>query len=205
MSRKQWPSDVAEKILVDCKRMCAICFHLLGDPRLNMRGQIAHIDRNSENSTGENGAYLCKDHHDEYDIVSKQSKRLTPGELKLAVASLLEYVQAGGLPTAPNIPTRSSKSRRRDVRISIDLYDRRLAIYSRTVQFLREVAKDLKPTFPVILQFSRDTEEALFLFDESIASIWRAFQIRRFAFTRSKLRGRDGEPMIAKSKTFRRS
>jgi hypothetical protein len=198
MHRKQWPSDVAEKILVDCKRMCAICFHLLGDPGLNMRGQIAHIDRNSANSTVENGAYRCKDHHDEYDILSKQSKRLTPGELKLAVASLLEYVQAGGLPTAPNIPTRSSKRRRRDMRISIDLYDRRLAIYSRTVQFLREVAKDLKPTFPVILQFTRDIEEAPFLFDESIAQYLenlsnKAFRLHALEVTRTGWRTDDRE------------
>jgi hypothetical protein len=118
--------------------------------------------------------------------------------LKLAVASLLEYVQAGGLPTAPNIPKRSSKSRRREVRISIDLYDRRLAIYSRTGQLLREVAKDLKPTFPVILQFTRDTEEALFLFDESIAQYLeslsnKAFRLHALEVTRSGWRTDDHE------------
>ena len=84
------------------------------------------------------------------------------------------------------------------MRISIDLYDRRLAIYSRTGQLLREVAKDLKPTFPVILQFTRDTEEALFLFDESIAQYLeslsnKAFRLHALEVTRSGWRTDDHE------------
>jgi hypothetical protein len=49
------------------------------------------------------------------------------------------------------------------------LYDRRLPIYRIAMQFFRLVQADYKPDLQEILKFARDTDEALFLFDETIA------------------------------------
>jgi hypothetical protein len=46
------------------------------------KGQIAHIDRDSTNNTLSNLAYLCLEHHEEYDSRSRQAKGLTPDELR---------------------------------------------------------------------------------------------------------------------------
>jgi len=179
MVRKQWPADVEEQILISCKRICALCLHFRGDIGIK-KGQIAHIDRDHSNSVIQNGAFLCKDHHDEYDTLSHQSKRLTPGELRHAVAQVHEYVQAGGRPKVANSSLRLAKRRRNVVGVGIDVYNRRLPIYQRTIEFVREVAKDLRPTFQTILQFGRDTEEALFLFDDSIAEYLEDLSTKAF-------------------------
>jgi len=46
------------------------------------QGQIAHIDHNSGNNNTDNLAFLCLNHHDQYDSRSSQSKQLTIRELK---------------------------------------------------------------------------------------------------------------------------
>ena len=46
------------------------------------QGQIAHLDQNSANSSEDNLAYLCSDHHDQYDGSTKQSKNFTIEEVK---------------------------------------------------------------------------------------------------------------------------
>jgi hypothetical protein len=51
-------------------------------------GQIAHLDRNSSNSAADNLAFLCLEHHDEYDSRTSQRKGLTPGEVKQMRAEL---------------------------------------------------------------------------------------------------------------------
>lgn len=45
-------------------------------------GQIAHLDQNSANPDISNLAFLCFDHHDQYDSTTRQSKNLTPNEVK---------------------------------------------------------------------------------------------------------------------------
>lgn len=45
-------------------------------------GQIAHLDRDSANNSEANLAFLCFDHHDEYDSTSSQRKNFTVGEVK---------------------------------------------------------------------------------------------------------------------------
>lgn len=81
MARKRIPVDVQTNVLVHSRRRCCICFGLNRDTSLKA-GQIAHIDRNSANSAEDNLAYLCLEHHDEYDSRKSQSKGLTPGEIK---------------------------------------------------------------------------------------------------------------------------
>jgi len=128
-----------------------------------MDGQIAHIDRNHSNASLDNGAYLCKGHHDKYDSRPSQSKRLTPDELRKARADLHEFVQLGGIPEG----TVTRRSIRRGVALSV--YERRLPIYKATVEFIRYVMGDLNPSYQRIIEFGRSTEEALFLYDGQIA------------------------------------
>jgi len=53
--------------------------------------------------------------------------------------------------------------------IGLDIYQARIPIYRTTVQFVLLVLKDLRPEMAAVLKFARDTDEALFLFDETIA------------------------------------
>lgn len=167
-TRKDWPSDVEAKILARSRRICAFCFYFEGESDCQIRGQIAHVDRDSSNATVENGAWLCKDHHDEYDIVSTQSKRLSPTELFEARSAVEEFVRSGGFPmTAKGQSKRASRSTRKGV--SLAVYERRLPIYRKAIEFIRYVVRDARPEYPKIFEFGHDTEEALFLFDENIA------------------------------------
>ena len=68
-------------VLVHSRRRCALCFGLNRDTSLKV-GQIAHVDRNNANNSEDNLAYLCFEHHDEYDSRTSQSKGFTSGELK---------------------------------------------------------------------------------------------------------------------------
>lgn len=53
-------------------------------------GQIAHINRNRNDNQESNLAFLCFDHHDNYDSTRSQSKGITPNELVHAKSSLYE-------------------------------------------------------------------------------------------------------------------
>jgi|LakMenEpi03Aug12_release.lakeMendotaPanAssembly.Ray.scaffolds.fasta_scaffold47867_2 tetratricopeptide (TPR) repeat protein len=45
-------------------------------------GQIAHIDRDNRNPELDNLVFLCLRHHDEYDSIPRQTKRLSPDEVR---------------------------------------------------------------------------------------------------------------------------
>ena len=61
-----------------------------------MKGQIAHINGKRDDNREENLAYLCLDHHDEYDGTTSQSKGLTPGELRYYKSRLEEIESRRG-------------------------------------------------------------------------------------------------------------
>lgn len=81
MTRKQIARDILTGVLVKSRRRCCICFGLNRDAGLKS-GQIAHLDKNNANGIESNLAFLCFDHHDEYDSVTSQRKNLTAGEVK---------------------------------------------------------------------------------------------------------------------------
>lgn len=81
MSRKPVPKDVLTDVLVSSRRRCCICFGLDRDARLK-NGQVAHLDGDRDNNSGGNLAFLCLDHHDEYDSRTSQRKGLTIDEVK---------------------------------------------------------------------------------------------------------------------------
>jgi hypothetical protein len=76
------PQNVQNDVLTRSARRCALCFGLDGSLK-RVDGQIAHVDRNSANAAVENLAFLCFDHHNEYDSKPSQAKGLVPGELIL--------------------------------------------------------------------------------------------------------------------------
>lgn len=104
MARAKTPDTVIDAVLLKARRRCCICFGLQRDTSLKS-GQIAHLDRDSANNREDNLAFLCLDHHDEYDSRTSQRKGLTSGEVKafreeLSLAldvGLLQQVHFGSL------------------------------------------------------------------------------------------------------------
>jgi hypothetical protein len=86
------PSDSAvTTVLLRSRRRCCICFGLNRDAQLKS-GQIAHLDQNNANNAEENLAFLCLDHHDEYDSSTRQRKGLTQAEVKAYRSELYEHL-----------------------------------------------------------------------------------------------------------------
>ena len=81
MSRKAIPDDVQNSILTKSRRRCCLCFWLDGRDEVQ-KGQIAHLDQNNENAEEDNLAFLCFDHHDEYDGVPRLAKGLREREVR---------------------------------------------------------------------------------------------------------------------------
>lgn len=79
--RKSIRKETETKVLIHCKRRCAVCYGLHLDVSIK-KGQIAHLDQNPANNKLDNLVFLCFDHHDEYDSRTSQSKGLTEGELR---------------------------------------------------------------------------------------------------------------------------
>lgn len=88
--RKKLPTDVEADILIKSKRRCSLCFGLNNDFD-EKAGQIAHLDKNRNNHTFDNLAFLCFVHHDKYDSRTSQSKNYTIHEIKKYREELYEY------------------------------------------------------------------------------------------------------------------
>jgi len=79
--RRNIPKDIETKILTKSRRHCCLCVFLKGDDEVKS-GQIAHIDKDPANNDEGNLAFLCLEHHNEYDSRPSQSKGLTEAEVK---------------------------------------------------------------------------------------------------------------------------
>lgn len=77
------------------KRRCAFCFGLERD-LAQKDGQIAHIDRDHSNPEFDNLAFLCLEHHNQYDSKTSQSKGLASRELKAYQLRLFEFNEKEG-------------------------------------------------------------------------------------------------------------
>ena len=97
-ARKRPTSDVEKRVLIQSARRCALCSQLDGDAR-QKKGQIAHLDRRRANSIEDNLAFLCLEHHSEYDSTTRQHKNYTIDEVKAARSVLYEWVKKGMPPT----------------------------------------------------------------------------------------------------------
>ena len=91
--RARTPTDVETQVLTQSRRRCCLCYGLDADLSAK-EGQIAHVDRNPENSALSNLAWLCHKHHAAYDVRSSQCKCMTPGELRTYRADLYTVLEA---------------------------------------------------------------------------------------------------------------
>ena len=92
-SRVGLPLKTEAEVLFRSRRRCAICFGLNRDAS-EKRGQIAHLDRKRSNNRIGNLAFLCLDHHDQYDSGTSQSKGFRSTEVKFYQAELVEALRA---------------------------------------------------------------------------------------------------------------
>ncbi len=88
--RKNIPESVENEVLVQVRRRCSLCFGLNRDDKPK-RGQIAHLDKNPSNNNPSNLAFLCFDHHDEFDSRTSQSKGFKAGEVKKYREELIKH------------------------------------------------------------------------------------------------------------------
>ncbi|SEM67534.1 hypothetical protein SAMN05216325_10141 [Nitrosomonas marina] len=92
MTRTRISENIQTDVLTASRRRCCICYGLNGDLEIK-RGQIAHLDKNRENNKLDNLAFLCMDHHDEYDSTTSQSKSFLLKEIKAFREELHNYWQ----------------------------------------------------------------------------------------------------------------
>lgn len=168
MTRKPIPKETETKVLLASRRRCAFHFALEGDLSVK-KGQITHVDHDPSNSRFENLAYLCFDHHNEYDSKTSQSKGLTEAELIRYRDQLYEYMKQ--IPFSWPDPSlqEANLSGEEYHRISLELYDRRIKTYYAARNFITSILQSASVKWEDISNFTIATEEALFLFGESIA------------------------------------
>ncbi len=80
MSRKSIPPSTELSVLQRSRRRCALCWGFEHDLAVK-RVQIAHVDHDASNTDENNLVALCQTHHDDYDTIPRQTRRLTPAEL----------------------------------------------------------------------------------------------------------------------------
>lgn len=81
MVRSPISEDTQNSVLLKSRRRCCLCFWLHGRDEV-MKGQVAHLDRNPENSSEDNLVFLCLEHHDEYDGATRLAKGLRKKEVR---------------------------------------------------------------------------------------------------------------------------
>ncbi len=81
MTRRPISKATETAVLVKSRRRCCICFGLNRDLKLKS-GQLAHLNQRNDDNREDNLAYLCLDHHDEYDSRTSQRKGLTEAEVR---------------------------------------------------------------------------------------------------------------------------
>jgi hypothetical protein len=93
-ARKPIPSATELLVLDRSRRRCALCFYIDGD-LTEKKGQLAHLDQNPANRLVGNLAWLCLDHHSEYDSRTSQHKNYTKAEARKARDDLYQAIDAG--------------------------------------------------------------------------------------------------------------
>ena len=79
--RKPPSTSVELQVLVASRRRCCICYGLHRDLGIK-QGQLAHINRDPSDSSVDNLAFMCLQHHDWFDSKTSQSKGATIEEAK---------------------------------------------------------------------------------------------------------------------------
>jgi hypothetical protein len=156
--RKRIPETTIAALLASARRRCCICVALTGDLG-EKKGQIAHLDRDPSNSIPDNLAFLCLEHHDEYDSRPSQSKGLTIEEVKRYRAELSAALVRGGAHESRTIVSPSQTC--------VHQFPRRVC--RRFSGFL--MAMQEKPlSYPRLLTWVEDLDDELLLVSAALAS-----------------------------------
>jgi len=91
MKRPPLPTRVRTEVAVKSKRICCACFGLYSDSD-RKKGQFAHLDHNPRNNKVDNIAFLCFDHHDEYDSKTSQAASLSEEEIRHYRDDLYKFI-----------------------------------------------------------------------------------------------------------------
>lgn len=89
--RKKIPINIETDLLLNSKRRCCLCSGLNGDFG-QKDGQIAHLDKDSQNNKLDNLAWLCLFHHSNYDSITSQHKNYTLNEVKAYRSELYNFL-----------------------------------------------------------------------------------------------------------------
>ena len=104
--RKSIPPSDQTSVLISSARRCCLCFGLKNDSEPK-KGQIAHLDHDPFNPDPDNLAWLCFDHHNEYDSRQSQGKGFTIQEVREYRDRLIEFLAVqseSAIPmTIPNV------------------------------------------------------------------------------------------------------
>lgn len=79
--RQYTKAETETTLLTSSARKCCFCYGIDNDFS-EKSGQIAHVDGDRANSSLNNLAWLCLEHHDKFDSKTSQSKGYTINELK---------------------------------------------------------------------------------------------------------------------------
>jgi hypothetical protein len=79
--RKPISPEVAAQVLLASRRRCCICYGLHRDLKVK-QGQLAHLNRDPSDSSADNLAFMCLEHHDWFDSKTSQSKGPTVEEAR---------------------------------------------------------------------------------------------------------------------------
>jgi hypothetical protein len=80
LARRQAVSKHVETdLLVACQRRCCLCFYLDGFKGVK-KGQLAHLNKRPDDNRPENLAWLCLEHHDSFDSVTRQQSLFRRGK-----------------------------------------------------------------------------------------------------------------------------
>lgn len=92
MARRAISKTTETAVLLKSRRRCCICFGLNRDLRLKP-GQIAHLNQRKDDNREDNLAYLCLEHHDEFDSTTRQRKGLIEAEVREFRSELYERLE----------------------------------------------------------------------------------------------------------------
>ena len=91
MTRKPIPESTQATVLLRVRRRCCICYGLNRDTAIK-QGQVSHLDGDPANNNEANLAFLCLDHHDQYDSITRQSKGFTVEEVRRFRSELSQVI-----------------------------------------------------------------------------------------------------------------
>ncbi len=92
MRRPALPKKVRTEVALKSRRICCICYGLKIDSE-RKKGQFAHLDHNPRNNKVDNIAFLCFDHHDEYDSKTSQAASISEGEVRHYRDDLYKFIE----------------------------------------------------------------------------------------------------------------